>query len=147
MLAYGEKAETVLARIERLDLGRRFDAVVLASNLIDTRAPADRRAFLAACLRHADQVVVEGLPIGWQPEEADRPVGAVTSRLRVECVDEQVVYGEAEYTSGIQHWRHPFAMRLFANADELAAALAEARLRLDRRLDAEGGRWFVAVPT
>jgi hypothetical protein len=30
--------------------------------------------------------------------------------------------------------------------DELAAALAEADLRLERWLDREGGRWFVAVP-
>jgi len=36
MLAHVQNAETVHARIERLDLGRRFDGAVLASNLINT---------------------------------------------------------------------------------------------------------------
>ncbi|HEY5100184.1 MAG TPA: class I SAM-dependent methyltransferase [Gaiellaceae bacterium] len=66
MLAYVENAETVCARIDGLELGRPFDGVVLASNLIN--APADtRKAFLATCRRHSDLVVVEGLPLGWQP--------------------------------------------------------------------------------
>ncbi len=41
-------------------------------------------------------------------------------------------------------WRHSFAMVVFADDGELGAALAEAGVRLERRLDA---RWFVAVPS
>jgi hypothetical protein len=37
-------------------------------------------------------------------------------------------------------------MGVFDDEIELDAALAEAGLRLDRWLDEEGGRWFVAVP-
>ncbi len=142
MLAQVEDAETVQARIERLELGRRFDAALLASNLV-TAEPAQRRAFLETCRRHADLVVVEGLPLGWSPEDGERTLGEVVSRLRVDRVEDGVVHGEMEYESGDDRWRHPFAMRVFADDAELAAALAEAGLRLERRLDA---RWFVAVP-
>jgi hypothetical protein len=35
-------------------------------------------------------------------------------------------------------------MHVFADEAELDAALAEAGPRVDRRLDGEAGRWFVA---
>ena len=47
MLAHVEDADTVCGRIEGLEIGRRFDAVVLTSNLINA-PPKVRRAFLAA---------------------------------------------------------------------------------------------------
>jgi SAM-dependent methyltransferase len=142
MLAHVEYAETVKARIEGLDLGRRFDAVLLASNLV-TAEPEQRRAFLETCRRHSDVVIVEGLPLGWSPEDGERTLGDVVSRLHVDRVEDGVVHGEMEYESGGETWRHPFAMRVFADDAELDEALAEAGLRLERRLDA---RWFVAVP-
>lgn len=144
MLGYIDDAETVCARIEHLDLDRRFDAVVLASNLINA-APELRRAFLATCRRHADLVIIEGLPVGWKPERRETHLGKVTSLLRVERTEGQAVYGEVAYMSGSGRWRHSFAMRTFADAEQLRAALAEADLRFDRWLDQEGGRWFVAA--
>jgi SAM-dependent methyltransferase len=142
MLAHVDDAETVQARIEGLDLGRRFDAVLLASNLV-TAEPEQRRAFLETCRRHADLVIVEGLPLAWSPEDGETALGDVVSRLRVDRIEDGVVHGEMEYEAGGDRWRHPFAMRVFADDAELDAALAEAGLRLERRLDA---RWFVAVP-
>jgi SAM-dependent methyltransferase len=51
MLAHVRDGQTVCARIEDLRLGRRFDAVLLASHLIN--ADDDTRiAFLDACRRH-----------------------------------------------------------------------------------------------
>src|SRR5580704_2232265 len=47
MLAYVRDAETVCSRIEDLALGRRFDAVLLASHLINTNDIATRAALLA----------------------------------------------------------------------------------------------------
>lgn len=82
----------------------------------------------------------------WQPEEGESQVGAVTSRLRVDRIEGPVVHGTVEYTSGSRRWRHEFGMRVFADQDELRAALTESGLRLDRWLDGEKGRWFVAVP-
>ena len=142
MLAHVEGAETVEAQIEGLDLGRRFDAVLLASNLV-TAEPEQRRAFLETCRRHSDLVLVEGLPLGWSPEDGERTLGEVVSRLRVDRVEDGVVHGEMEYATAGETWRHGFTMRVFADDKELEAALAEAGLRLEERLDP---RWFVAVP-
>ncbi len=141
MLDHVRGAETVQAQIEGLELGRDFDGVLLASNLVNAE-PAQRRAFLETCRRHADLVVCEGLPLAWSPQGGETMLGEVRSRLRVDSVEDGVVRGEMEYGAGGETWRHAFAMRVFADDGELEAALAEAGLRLDRRLDA---RWFVAV--
>jgi SAM-dependent methyltransferase len=145
MLDHVVCAETVCARIEDLDLDRRFDAVLLASNLINAAAGM-RRAFLATCRRHSDVVVVEGLPLGWRPHERESQLGSVTSRLRVDRIEGPVVHGAVEYSSCSRRWQHEFAMHVFADEVDLAIALAESDLRLDRWLDGERGRWFVAVP-
>jgi SAM-dependent methyltransferase len=143
MLAHVRDAETVRGRIEGLELGRRFDAVLLASNLVNVE-PSRRRAFLETCRRHADLVVVEGLPLAWSPQGGETTFGDVVSRLRVDRVEGGVVHGELEYEAGGETWRHAFAMHVFGDEAELRAALGEAGLRLERRLDA---RWFVAVPS
>jgi SAM-dependent methyltransferase len=142
MLAKVLGAETVQAQIERLELGRRFDAVLLASNLVNAE-PSLRRAFLERCRSHSDLAIVEGLPLGWSPEDGETMLGDVRSRLRVDRVDGGMVHGEMEYEAAGHTWRHPFAMQVFADEAALDGALAEAGLRLDRRLDS---RWFVAVP-
>jgi SAM-dependent methyltransferase len=142
MLAHVRGAETIQARIEELDLGRRFDAVLLAGNLV-TAEPVQRHAFLETCRRHADFAVVEGLPLAWSPEDGETMLGEVVSRLHVDRVAGGVVSGEMEYEAAGETWRHPFEMRVFADEAELATALAEANLRLERWIDA---RWFVAVP-
>ena len=142
MLEHVRDAETVQASVEGLELGRRFDAVLLASNLVNAE-PEQRRAFLETCVRHGDLVVVEGLPLGWSPEDGETRLGEIVSRLQVERIENGVVHGAVEYEAGGETWRHAFAMRVFGGDAELDAALAEAGLRLERRLDA---RWFVAVP-
>jgi SAM-dependent methyltransferase len=127
MLVHVRGAETVRARIEELDLGRRFDAVLLLSNLF-TVEPEQRQAFLDACARHSDLLVVETLPLGWQPPPS----------VRVDRIEDGVVHGEVLYDGGLSH---AFAMRVFADEAELVAALGEWRLQ--RWLDRERG-WFVA---
>jgi hypothetical protein len=120
----------VCARIEELDLGRRFDAVLLLSNLL-TVEPPQRDAFLAACARHADLLVVESLPLGWQPPASET--------LRIDRIEDGVVHGEVFYAGG---YSHAFAMRVFADEAELAAALGDWTLQ--RWLD-RGRGWFTAV--
>jgi SAM-dependent methyltransferase len=142
MLAHVRDAETVRAPIEGLALGRRFDAVLLASNLVNA-APPSRRALLETCRRHADLVIVQGLPLAWSPEDRVTALGDVVSRLHVDRVDGGIVHGAMEYEADGDTWRHSFAMRVFADDEELGEALAEAGLRLERRLDTS---WFVAVP-
>lgn len=128
MLQHVRGAETVCARIEELDLGRRFDAVLLLSNLFTTR-PVQRQAFLDTCARHSDLLVVETLPLGWEPPPS----------VRVDRIEDGVVHGEVFYDRGFSH---AFAMRVFADEDELAGALGG--WRLDRWLHRERG-WFTAV--
>jgi SAM-dependent methyltransferase len=141
MLTHVRDAETVEARIGGLDLGRRFDAVLLASNLVNADPP-QRRAFLETCRRHADLVVVQGLPLAWSPEDRETVLGSVVSRLHVDRIEADVVHGEVEYEAEGETWRHSFAMRVFADERELEAALAEAGLRLERWIHED---WFVAV--
>jgi SAM-dependent methyltransferase len=142
MLARVSDAETVRARIEDLDLGRRFDAVLLLSNLL-TVEPPQRRAFLDACARHADLLVVETLPLAWRPDGGESVLGEVAARLHVDRIENGIVQGAMEYRAGDRTWRHAFSMRVFADEAELAAALAEGGWRLDRWLDRDRG-WFAA---
>jgi SAM-dependent methyltransferase len=143
MLAHVRDAETVCARIEALDLARRFDAVLLASNLLSVE-PERRRAFLDTCRRHADAVVVETLPLGWRPQDGERQTGDVVSRVRVDRFEDGVAHGSVEYRADAGTWTHDFAMRVFADEDELGDALGEAGLRPARWLDRERG-WFLAT--
>jgi hypothetical protein len=83
------------------------------------------------------------LPLAWSPEDRETALGDVVSRLHVDRVDDGIVHGAIEYEVDGETWRYSFAMRVFADDEELDAALAEAGLRLERRLDTS---WFVAVP-
>ncbi len=135
-------AEIVHARIEDLDLGRRFDAALLASNLLSVE-PEQRRAFLETCRRHADVVLIETVPLAWEPRPGPRHLGEVTAWTHVERIEAGVAHGTVEYEARGRRRTHEFAMRVFADERELAAALGEAGLRLERWLERERG-WFVA---
>lgn len=128
MLAHVRDAEKVRARIEELDLGRRFDAVLLLSNLL-TVETEQRRAFLDACARHSNLLVVETLPLGWQPPPS----------VLVDRIEDGVVHGEVFYDGGESH---AFAMRVFADETELREALGA--WRFERWLD-RGRGWFTAT--
>jgi SAM-dependent methyltransferase len=143
MLEHVRDAETIQARIEGLDLGRRFDAVLLASNLMSSATP-QRQAFLEACRRHADLVVIETLPLSWAPKAREAMLGEVTMSTRVDRIEDGVVQGAVEYEARGRRWTHAFAMRVFADQPELDAALAEGGLSFDRWLDRDRG-WFVAT--
>lgn len=143
MLARVRGAQTVCARIEDLALGRRFDAVLLLSNLLSVEEE-QRRAFLAACARHSDLLVVETLPLAWEPHEGESRIGDVVTRLRIAAIEAGVVHGAVDYESGGTTWTHDFAMRVFADEPELEAALAESGWAFDRWLDRDRG-WFAAT--
>jgi SAM-dependent methyltransferase len=147
MLAHVDGAECVCADIETLELGRRFDAVLLASNLVNAESDDQRRAFLDTCRRHVAEggvVVIEGLPLGWRPGEEEGRLGEIVSRVVDVQIDGDVVSGVVEYERDRDHWRHPFAMRVFDEGG-VRAALAEAGLQLECFLD-EQGSWITAVP-
>lgn len=147
MLEHVRGAATVCARIEELDLQRRFPCVLLMSNLVNTD-PAERTAFLAACARHvaADGVVlIERHEPDWSPSEGKSgELGDLTISLEDVRHDEGTVSATVRYEGGDAAWSHPFTAYVLDDA-ELEASLAQAGLKLEAVLD-DGGRWVAAVP-
>jgi SAM-dependent methyltransferase len=150
MLARIRGAETVRARIQELDLGRRFDAVLLASFLVNTADRGLRGRFLETCRRHlgdGGRVLVQRHPPGWFDEavEGERTAGGVTYRLRdLRRPAPGLLAATVGYQVGHRVWTQSFtAERLDDHA--LAAALGEAGLELDAYLTGDGS-WVRAVP-
>jgi len=150
MLAHVHGAETVCARIEDLALGRRFDVVLLASHLINTDDIPTRTAFLAACRRHvADDggVIIQQHAPGWfaAAADAENTRDGITFRMRdVSRPAPNLVSATMEYVDGDQVWTQTFTARRLDDT-ELAAVLADAKLRLDRYLT-DDRSWLRAVP-
>jgi SAM-dependent methyltransferase len=150
MLARVRGAETVRARIQDLDLGRPFDAVLLASFLVNTPDEGLRRGFLTACRDHLGEggcVLVQRHPPGWFDEaaEGEHTSGGVTFRLRdLHRPGPGLLAATAEYQVGERVWTHAFTARRLDDG-ELAAALAEAGLAVDAYLTGDGS-WVRAVP-
>ncbi len=151
MLAHVRGAETVLARVQDLRLDRRFDAVMLASQLVNTPDDADRRGLLDTCARHVrpgGSVLIQWLP----PERHDpgrvgrgRTEDGLTVTLeRFEEIRPDVFDAAMRYTHGDRVWRQPFLSRRLTDED-LAAELKASGLRLDRFLT-EDRAWVLAVP-
>jgi len=147
MLALIDGAETVLADIESLDLGRRFLVVVLASNFINHPDQTERRALLACCARHVrpdGQVLLQGFPRDWTPRTDWSEHGDVRLRLRSFTLDGDLVSGEMEYVVDGRQLLHDFESRMLS-AEQLDQDLAAVGLRRGRELD-DGGSWIEAVP-
>ena len=148
MLSHVEGAETVLADIESLDLGRRFPVVLLASNFLNDRDRERVASYLGTCVRHVEPagcVLLQKYPRDWQPDVQWRELGAVRARMRRFALDGSLLRGEMEYELGEVTMTHAFEARLIDD-DELDLELAAAGLRLRRFLD-EHGAWLDAVPT
>jgi hypothetical protein len=148
MLAHVRGAETVCARIEDLSLGRRFDAVLLASHLINADDDEVPSAFLAACRRHiADggAVIIQQQAPGWFADAADAESIRDGIIIRVRNVSRPapgVISATMEYVDGDRAWTHAFTARRLDDA-ALAATLGGSGLRLDRYLT-EDRSWLRA---
>ena len=143
--------ETVQARIEELDLGRRFDAVVLASFLVNEPDGDLRGRFLRACRDHVGDdgcVLVQRHPPAWFDEaaEGERTSGGITFRLRdLRRPGPGLLAATVEYQVQDRVWRQWFTARRLDDG-ELAAGLAGAGLAVDAYLTADGS-WIRAVPS
>ena len=150
MLARIRGAETVRARIQDLDLGRRLDAVLLASHLVNVPDHGLRGRFLAACRAHVGDggcVLVQRHPPGWFDEaaEGERTAGGVTFRLRdLRRPGPGLLAATVEYQVGDRVWAQSFTTERLDD-QALAAALAEAGLTVDAYLTGDGS-WVRAVP-
>jgi SAM-dependent methyltransferase len=135
MLAHVRGAEVIRARIEQLDLRRRFDCVLLMSRLVNVPDDEQRLAFLRTCAKHvADDgiVLVERHEPDWQPVEGRRGErGGFAFSLEDVQARGRTVAAAVLYESDGTTWRHPFVARLLDD-DELDAELQSVGLRLTR---------------
>jgi hypothetical protein len=150
MLARIRGAETVRARVQDLELGRRFDAVLLASTLVNVPDPGLRGRFLEACRNHVRDggcVLVQRHPPSWFDEAARvsaAPAG-ISFRLRdLSRPGPGLLAATVEYRVGERIWTQSFTAERLDDA-ALAAALAEAGLAVDAYLTGDGS-WVRAVP-
>lgn len=148
MLAHVRGARTVCAPVQELFLDRRFDAVLLASYLVNTPDDGLRQDFLSACARHvkADGSVL----IQWQPAEThDAWAPGVSGRAgitmaAVEEVSPGLFAATMRYEHGDRVWTQSFRSRRMTD-DVLEDELAQAGLSFDRFLTADH-TWLRAVP-
>jgi SAM-dependent methyltransferase len=150
MLAHIHGAETVTAQIQALDLGRRFDVVLLASFMVNTADDALRRAFLRACRRHVrddGQVLLQRHAPAWFDEaaEGEATKEGITFRLRdLQRPGPGLLSATTEYQVGERLWTQWFTARRLDD-EELAAALADAGLAVGAYLTGDGS-WVRAAP-
>ena len=151
MLERVRGARTVRSTIEGLDLGEKFDAVMLASLLVNTGDPQVRRGMLDACRRHvADDgcVLIQRVRDGAYddvPRERVDPDGRFTIRmLSAEQVGGGVVSVEVEYLFPDARWSQTYRV-LPMSPEEFEQALAEAGLKVDRYLT-DDKVWVRVVP-
>ena len=149
MLQLIDGAQTVLSRIEDLDLGRAFGGVLLMSTLID--APQEiRLSLLGSIRRHLAPngvALIERYDpdIGNDPTPTERHLGAVTIRVSEIERRGQLLYQTIEYDAGTHgNWRIRLDGRYVVSDDEMLADLAAAGLRLLRWID-ERHRWLAAA--
>lgn len=137
--------EGIVADARTIRLGRRFEAVLMASHIVnDPEAGLDFVATAAAHLTPNGVVVGETYPPDWDPEPS---IGRVTrlGDARIELLRATVIDHvlEAEVRYGIDDlvWQQAFRARLFDEA-AFQELLADGGLALDRWLPRPG--WFVA---
>ncbi|MBF8190831.1 class I SAM-dependent methyltransferase [Nonomuraea sp. K274] len=155
MLALVRGARTVRSRIEDLRLDRRFDTVMLASQLANTVAEEDRLRLFEACARHVrpgGAVLIQWMPAEahdrWRPGMGRSDGDVTITMAAVEEVSPGIYHATMRYTYGRDGedkvWTQSFSSRRLSD-EELGAGLAAAGLRLERFLT-EDRTWLVAVP-
>jgi SAM-dependent methyltransferase len=130
MLDQAAGLDTIRSPIETLDLHRAFDAVLLASTLVNTPDPAARAAMLDAARRHTaggGSVVVQWHPPRWFDTLTPFTTERDGVRYAIDSIDREdpLLSTTIRYQVGEQRWTHTFtACRL--SEDELAATLRDA---------------------
>ncbi|WP_018533219.1 class I SAM-dependent methyltransferase [Streptomyces sp. HmicA12] len=151
MLERVRGARTVRSTIEGLDIGEKFDVVLLASLLVNTGDPEVRRGMLDTVRRHvADDgcVLIQRVRDGAYenlPRERVFPDGGFTIRMvSSEPVGGGVRSTKVEYLFPDAVWTQTYRIRPMVPA-EFEQALAEADLKVDRYLT-EDQVWVRVVP-
>ncbi|MEV0242220.1 class I SAM-dependent methyltransferase [Streptomyces sp. NPDC050674] len=150
MLERVRGARTILGPIEELDLGERFDVVLLASFLVHAGDVEVRRGILRACVRH----VAEGGCVLIQregedhhvdvPRERKDPGGFTVRIVSSEPLGDGVHSVRAEYEFPDAVWTQTFRSRPLTK-HQFEEALGEVGLAVDRYLTPDR-MWVRAVP-
>lgn len=139
--------EGIVGDARTIRLGRRFDAVLLASHLVNDPRDGVTIARTAATHVEADGLVIgETYPPGWDPTAGigqRRAIGDASVELVRASLDGDRLDAEVRYGVDGQEWHQPFVATLLDEA-ALTVLLAEAGLYFDRWLERPG--WFVATP-
>ncbi|NGO15210.1 class I SAM-dependent methyltransferase [Streptomyces sp. HC44] len=150
MLERVRGARTIRSAIESLDLGEKFDVVMLASFLVHNGDVEVRRGILDVCRSHvADDGCVliqrEGEDYHTNlPRERVDPSGFTVRMLSAEPVGDGVNSVRAEYVFPDAIWTQTFLARPLTK-EEFEGALAEAGMKVDQYLT-DDGTWVRAVP-
>lgn len=150
MLERVHGARTIHSTIEELDLGEKFDVVMLASFLVHTGDPEVRRGMLRTCAAH----VADGGCVLIQREGADYhsnvprervdPSGYTVRIVSARPVGDGVNSVHVEYEFPDAAWTQTFLARPLTR-EQFEEALAEAGLTATEYLT-EDGVWVRAVP-
>jgi ubiquinone/menaquinone biosynthesis C-methylase UbiE len=146
--------ERHLADIEELDLGRTFDAVLLASFLVNTPHEHQRSEFLATCRRHIDgggagsggaiyvqRLDPELVPLAVDAESEDAGVVYAMADVRH---DGATFAATMSFRKDDDTWQHRYEGVVLDDA-ALEAALEPHGLRITRYLDDQ--RTWVEIRT
>jgi SAM-dependent methyltransferase len=150
MLARVRGARTIRGTIEDLDLGERFDVVLLASFLVHTGDPEQRQALLRTCARHVAQdgcvlIQREGEDYHTNVPRERTDSGGFTLRIASsEPVGDGVNSVRAEYEFPDATWTQTFLARPLTK-EQFEQALKEAGLEVDNYLT-QDEVWVRAVP-
>ncbi|CAM5522110.1 Class I SAM-dependent methyltransferase OS=Streptomyces tendae OX=1932 GN=GUR47_12550 PE=4 SV=1 [Streptomyces tendae] len=150
MLERVRGARTICSPIEDLDLGERFDVVMLASFLVHTGEVEVRRALLRTCARHVEDdgcVLIQREGADYHtnlPRERVDPSGFTVRILSADPVGDGVNSVRAEYEFPDAVWTQTFRARPLTR-EQFEEALGEAGLAVDRYLT-DDGIWVRAVP-
>lgn len=126
-----DEADKVCCDIERLQLGRTFDVVLLASNLINTGDDPLRRAQLAACRRHLSShgtLLFQRFDPAWLRRVQPGPfpsIGEVEIAIERVVRDGAFIQMSIRYAVGNAEWKQHFTSRLLDDED-VRVALDEA---------------------
>lgn len=138
-------ADASIDDLDAVDLGARFDLVVLGSHLINLPDDDRRSAFLRLAARHTEptgKMLVEHHPIDWA-ETAEPTTPTPGGEVGMDAVRRHPPFVSAVSTFdlGGRYVRQPFTARVLSEA-ELAAALSGCGLAVRRRL---GPTWLEAA--
>ncbi|MFF1699077.1 class I SAM-dependent methyltransferase [Streptomyces sp. NPDC058257] len=144
------RVRAIQSPIEKLDLGERFEVVMLASFLVHDGDVSVRRGMLRACRSHVTDdgcVLIQREGADYHtnlPRERVDPGGYTVRIVSAEPVGDGVNEVHAEYVFPDAVWTQTFPARPLTK-EQFEQALGEAGLRVDKYLT-EDGVWVRAVP-